>query len=184
MVEGLLSGLGGGMFGAASAAANAKLQYKYAKRMALKSPSWNRKGLKAAGLNPILAANPSGGSPSAGMPSGQAPDIAGSASKMADVGVKQEQEKVARNQADITAAMAAQERNRMNWSNMTHNFLRNQPKDGFLIRMAAANAAGVPTKDLGEAGVLHMLLGPKSPTPRTVKPKSKTPEYMGVPIWR
>ena len=51
-----------------------KSQYKYAQKYAKNSPSWNVEGLRAAGLNPILAIN--GGNisdvttPDASMPSG------------------------------------------------------------------------------------------------------------------
>ena len=53
-----------------------KSQYKYAQKYAKNSPSWNVEGLRAAGLNPILAIN--GGNisdvttPDASMPSGGA----------------------------------------------------------------------------------------------------------------
>ena len=103
--------------GAASTALNAKLQYRYAKKYALNSPSWQMAGLKDAGLNPILAAAKFGGSNNA-MPI-QAMDLAGSGEKMSSSTAKaattdltKQQKKNAEIQKDILEANVSEARSR------------------------------------------------------------------------
>lgn len=183
----IAGGLGLGA-GAASAAYSAKQQYKYAKRMALNSPGWNVQGLKDAGLNPILAANPAGGSPSAGMPSVDMslPSVAASSAKSAaEKKLADANTDIANNNAITSAANAADAMNRMRWNEKTYNYMQSE-NDGFLLKMSALKNAGYSPKDLGEAGVLNILMNNKTNAKKAAKPKPKpsVPEYMGVPIWR
>lgn len=85
-----LGGLAGSLFGASSSSKNAKkmaaLQYEYQKRAWQEGPSLQRKGLEAAGYNPMLALN---GNSASFMPSASyspMPDIAGSAKAMSSIG--------------------------------------------------------------------------------------------------
>ena len=75
MLGAIAGAIGGSLLGGAQQAYSSKLQYRTQKKIAQNSPSWNVSGLRKAGLNPILAANPAGGMPSAGLPAASNPDI-------------------------------------------------------------------------------------------------------------
>lgn len=92
LLSGIAGSLAGSVLGSGSSAFTAKQQYRYSKKLAQQSPSWNVHGLRKAGLNPILAANPAGGSPSAGIAPAGSADISGGAESLSSASYKKRQE--------------------------------------------------------------------------------------------
>lgn len=183
LFSGIVSSVTGGLLGGAASEFSAKQSYRYDKKTAIHSPSWHVEGLKRAGLNPILAA---GSSPSFGSSpqSINVPPPASSAKDVNTASLVKSQKKIAENQAIAAAADAGIKVREMKWNDKVYDFMENNP--GFLLKMSSAKKSGVPLKDLGEAGLLHLLLDPNSAKdiPSKPKPKKSAPEYMGIPIWR
>ena len=140
----------GSLFGIGQAAASAKMQYRYAKKMAQNAPSWNVAGLRKAGLNPILAANPAGGSPSAGMPPVSPPDVAGSAANLSSAKLKSAQESVAKNQEKITwnqalssASKAITDLRKQQWESKVYDYMNTKYGKKVMLPLSAIKMAGV-----------------------------------------
>lgn len=156
--KGAASSAIGGLFGIGQQALSSKLQYKYAKKMAQNSPSWNVEGLRKANLNPILAANPAGGSPSAGMPTGTSLDVAGSVANLSSAKLKETQDDIAHNQALSSASKAIIDLRKQQWESKVYDYMESKLGKKVMIPMSAIKMAGVNLSGAKSAGAAMMFM--------------------------
>lgn len=143
-----------------------KQQYEYSKEARLKGPGWDVKGLRDAGLNPILAAakfgGATGGSPVSGF-SVSPSDIAGStekfmssSAKKSETTLKDAQTSVAQFNADSAKALAEIDKMREDWEREKYAFMH-EFKDDFLP-IAASSASGYSPRNAVEAAGISAFL--------------------------
>lgn len=133
-----------------------KQQYKYNKAERLKGPGWDVKGLRDAGLNPILAAQKSGPTQGVGGFSVSPVDIAGQMDKISSSSAKDADAKIKKAQSESARSQANIDRQREFWQTEMYNFM--QKNKGLLLPISASSAAGFTPRDAKDAAATSFLL--------------------------
>lgn len=148
---GLSSAAGSGMAAAAPLLGQYfgnKLNYRFAKKTAIHGPSWQVKGLRRAGLNPILAVS-SGFKPN--QMSSSSIDPTAAISNISSSKQARQQTRLLTDQTRIASAKAKREE-------MINDVWKSSVGRTHIVPMAAASAAGVKAKSVADAVLLPSLI--------------------------